>query len=194
MTNKQVKHLMLLKSFGYNEVKIEEERILLRKDPESKPVKFFKSIEIDNCNWITFDKLLQDEDYYINFLTPDKAIKYYNELKLTNSSINKFHLYELISLLLTEFDTCNKEKLTEGSTVYWNTILPYEKSNIFYKDDGSLLSCKIFASGNSFNSKEIITFTEDLKVHFNNGIDNFNMQPVFKAFIGWCDLLAGLHF
>lgn len=117
--------------------------------------------------------------------TADEARDYFKAKGLTYGDITEGDILVLTILLQKELKKSNR--INETSV---NMTLS-QKVDMKLADDGTLISCFFHMSAHYFTDREAISFNRDGFIGFAGWADVGNKNPLLRAFLAWCDFLAG---
>lgn len=117
--------------------------------------------------------------------TTEEARQYFKNKGLTYADITEGDILTLIMLLNRHIKKANKDG--ETST---NTMSLSRKVDIKMKTNGTILACYLYVNSHYFTRRECISFNYDGFIGFAGWADQGNTNPILRAFIEWCDVLA----
>lgn len=65
-----------------------------------------------------------------------------------------------------------------------------EEVDMKRKTNGELLHCYLYVNSHYFERRECISFNPDGFIGFAGWADQGNTNPILRAFVEWCDLVA----
>lgn len=117
--------------------------------------------------------------------TNDEARQYFVDKGLTYDDIKEGDILILAMLLNRHFNIANKEHETSVDTMRLS-----EKMDIKRKSNGSIISCYLYLNSHYFTRRECISFNTDGFIGFAGWADQGNTNPILRAFLEWCDMVA----
>lgn len=117
--------------------------------------------------------------------TRDECRERFKELGLSYSDITEGDVLALVMLLNREIKKSNKS----GETSV-NTMRLSEKREVDTNEDGTIRTCFLYMNSHYFKNRECISFNRDGFIGFCGWADSGNANPVKRAFLEWCDILA----
>ena len=115
----------------------------------------------------------------------DEARQYFVDKGLTYDDIKEGDILLLARLLNRHFKKANKEHETSVDTMRLS-----EKMVIKRKSNGSITSCFLYLNSHYFIRRECISFNPDGFIGFAGWADQGNTNPILRAFLEWCDMVA----
>lgn len=88
-------------------------------------------------------------------------------------------------LLNKHLKIANKENETSMGTMYLSKKMCIKK-----KTNGSILECYLYVNSHYFTQRECISFNRDGFIGFAGWADQGNTNPILRAFLKWCDMVA----
>lgn len=116
--------------------------------------------------------------------TTNEARQYFTDKGLTYEDITEGDILTLVMLLNKHIKAANKDNETSCP------ITLSEKKCIKRKSNGSIISCYLYVNSYYFTRRECISFNEDGFIGFAGWADQGNTNPILRAFLEWCDILA----
>lgn len=120
------------------------------------------------------------------WLTREIAREHFRKCGLSYERIHRYDIDLLRSLLGKEFWD---SRSNPDSNDYVKPRM--SKKTIFKRKDGRLIHAYLRMDGAYFKKRECISFNTDGFIGFAGWASDGNVQPVLRAFIRWCDILAG---
>lgn len=117
--------------------------------------------------------------------TKDEARQYFVDKGLTYDDVKEGDILILAMLLNRHFNIANKEHETCVDTMRLS-----EKKAIKKKSNGSIISCFLYLNSHYFTRRECISFNPDGFIGFAGWADQGNTNPILRAFLEWCDIVA----
>ena len=117
--------------------------------------------------------------------TNDEARQYFVDKGLTYDDVKEGDILILAMLLNRHFNIANKEHETSVDTMRLS-----EKKAIKKKSNGSIISCFLYLNSCYFTRRECISFNPDGFIGFAGWADQGNTNPILRAFLEWCDIVA----
>lgn len=117
--------------------------------------------------------------------TNDEARQYFKDKGLTYADITDGDILTLTMMLNQELKKSNKAE--ETSCV----MRLSEKIDIKHRSNGSITACYLYMNSHYFTRREAISFNRDGFIGFAGWADQGNVNPLLRAFLRWCDYLAG---
>ena len=65
-----------------------------------------------------------------------------------------------------------------------------KRMDIKKKTNGSIVSCYLYLNSHYFTQREAISFNTDGFIGFAGWADQGNTNPLLRAFLKWCDMIA----
>lgn len=115
----------------------------------------------------------------------DEARKYFADKGLTYDDITEGDILTLVMLLNKHIKAANKDHETSVETMRLS-----EKKVIKRKSNGSIIQCYLYLNSHYFTRRECISFNPDGFIGFAGWADQGNTNPILRAFLEWCDILA----
>ena len=116
--------------------------------------------------------------------TNDEARQYFTDKGLTYKDITEGDILTLVMLLNKHIKAANKDNETSVE-MYLSS-----KEVIKKRTNGKLLACYLYLNSHYFTRRECISFNEDGWIGFAGWADQGNTNPILRAFLEWCDILA----
>lgn len=117
--------------------------------------------------------------------TNDEARQYFKDKGLTYADITDGDILTLTMMLNQEIKKSNKAEKTSC------TMRLSEKIDIKHRSNGSVTACYLYMNSHYFTRREAISFNRDGFIGFAGWADQGNVNPLLRAFLRWCDYLAG---
>ena len=117
--------------------------------------------------------------------TNDEARTYFKDKGLTYDDIKDGDIAALCILLGQEYKKSNAAGETSVNTEYLS-----KRVDIKHKSNGSIICCFLYVNSHYFTQRECISFNRGGFIGFAGWADPGNTNPILRAFIKWCDLLA----
>lgn len=114
----------------------------------------------------------------------EEARQYFANKGLTYADITEGDILALVMLLNRHIKAANKDNETSVE------MHLSSKMNIKKRTNGSLLACYLYLNSYYFTRRECISFNEDGFIGFAGWADQGNTNPILRAFLEWCDILA----
>lgn len=118
--------------------------------------------------------------------TNDHARSYFREKGLGYDNINDGDILVLVMMCQQELKKSCKTGETSTSTMRLS-----EKIDMKRKTNGAIVSCFLYMNSHYFTRREAISFNENGFIGFAGWADQGNVNPLLRAFLHWCDYLAG---
>lgn len=115
--------------------------------------------------------------------TNDEARDYFKNKGLTYDDVKEGDILVLTMLLNKHIKASKK---TGETKMYLSKKVDYKK-----KTNGSMIACYLYVNSDYFNRRECISFNEDYFIGFAGWADQYNIKPILRAFLEWCDYLSG---
>lgn len=116
--------------------------------------------------------------------TNNEARKYFKSKGLTYDDITEGELLVLVMLLNKELKTAAKDCETSVD------MHLSKRMDIKKKTNGSIVSCYLYLNSHYFTQREAISFNTDGFIGFAGWADQGNTNPLLRAFLKWCDMIA----
>lgn len=126
-----------------------------------------------------------------DWITRDQARNHFRKRGLTYRDVKRAHIHLLLSLLDIEFEASRNNPESRDN------VSPRINDKIIYVpsyENGSEIGMQdayLYMKGAYFSERECISFNLDGFIGFAGWASDGNVQPILRAFIRWCDLLAG---
>ena len=117
--------------------------------------------------------------------TTEEARQYFKNKGLTYADITEGDILTLVMLLNRHIKKANKDRETSIDTIRLS-----KKIDIKMKTNGTILACYLYVNSHYFTRRECISFNHDGFIGFAGWADQGNTNPILRAFIEWCDVLA----
>lgn len=117
--------------------------------------------------------------------TNDEAREYFKYKGLTYKDITEGDIAVLIIYLNQEFKQSNKTGETSVSTMHLS-----RKVDIKCRPNGSIITAFLYLNSHYFTRRECISFNRDGFIGFAGWADDGNLNPIRRAFLRWCDVMA----
>lgn len=118
--------------------------------------------------------------------TNNEAREYFAGKGLTYDDITEGDILVLVMLLNREIKKAVKDNETSVSTIYLSSKVDMKK-----KTNGTIVCCYLYVNSHYFTRRECISFNRDGFIGFAGWADQGNTNPILRAFLEWCDYLAG---
>lgn len=115
----------------------------------------------------------------------DEARKYFADKGLTYDDITEGDILTLVILLNKHIKAANKDNETSVDSMYLS-----KKIDILKKRNGTIIRCFLYMNSSYFTRRECISFNSDGFIGFAGWADQGNTNPILRAFLEWCDILA----
>ena len=116
----------------------------------------------------------------------EEARQYFLNKGLTYEDITEGDILTLTMLLNKHIKKANKDNETSMGTMRLS-----DKVDIRKKRNGVITSCHLYVNSHYFTRRECISFNTDGFIGFAGWADQGNTNPILRAFLEWCDYLAG---
>ena len=116
--------------------------------------------------------------------TNDEARQYFTDKGLTYDDITEGDILTLVMLLNKHIKAANKDNETSVQLTLSKKMVMKKKSK------GSIMACFLYVNSCYFTQRECISFNGDGFVGFAGWADQGNTNPILRAFLEWCDILA----
>ena len=116
----------------------------------------------------------------------DEARQYFKDKGLTYKDITEGDILALVMLLNKHIKAAVKDSETSVDTMRLS-----RKMELKTASDGSIKYCFLYVSSHYFDNRECISFNVDGFIGFAGWADQGNTNPILRAFLEWCDNLAG---
>ena len=117
--------------------------------------------------------------------TNEEARQYFKDKGLSYEKITEGDILTLVILLNKHIKKSNKDGETSVNTIYLS-----QKVDIRKKTNGTIISCYLYMNSHYFTRRECISFNEDRFIGFAGWANQGNTNPILRAFLEWCDILA----
>ncbi|MCR5135638.1 MAG: hypothetical protein K6C12_00870 [Oscillospiraceae bacterium] len=104
---------------------------------------------------------------------------------LTYDDITEGDILALVMLLNREIRKSNKAGETSVNTTRLSS-----KMTIKHKPTGQITECYLFMNSHYYTQRECISFNKDGFIGFAGWADDGNTNPIRRAFLEWCGLMA----
>lgn len=125
-------------------------------------------------------------EHFTAVCTNDHARSYFREKGLSYDNINDGDILVLVMMCQQELKKSCKAGETSTSTMRLS-----EKIDMKRKTNGTIVSCFLYMNSHYFTRREAISFNENGFIGFAGWADQGNVNPLLRAFLHWCDYLAG---
>ena len=115
----------------------------------------------------------------------DYCRKRFSDLELTYDDITEGDILTLVMLLNREIKKSNKTGETSVNTTYMSS-----KKVIKKKPNGAITEAYLFMNSHYYTQRECISFNRSGFIGFAGWADEGNSNPIRRAFLEWCDILA----
>jgi len=115
----------------------------------------------------------------------DEARQYFKDKGLTYADVKEGDILVLVMNLNKEIKKSNKTGETSTDTMHLS-----KKVNMKKNRDGSIVSCYLYMNSHYFTQRETIIFHKSGFIGFAGWADQGNTNPIYRAFLKWCDYLA----
>lgn len=116
------------------------------------------------------------------------AREYFKAKELTYDHITEGDILILVMLLQREIKKSNKTGETSVSSMSLSAKIDMKK-----KSNGAIQCCFLYMNSHYFTRRECISFNADGYIGFAGWVDQWNTNPILRAFLAWCDILAAQH-
>ena len=123
-------------------------------------------------------------DIFGTVCTNNEAREYFKNKGLTYSGITEGDILTLVMLLNKEIKKSNKDGETSVDSMYLSKKIVISKNR-----NGSIIRCFLYLNSHYFTQREAISFNEDGFIGFAGWADQWNTNPLLRAFLKWCDYL-----
>lgn len=117
--------------------------------------------------------------------TSNEAREYFKSKGLTYDDITEGELLVLVMLLNKELKAAVKDCETSVGSMHLSKRMDIKK-----KTNGSIISCYLYLNSHYFTQREAISFNTDGFIGFAGWADQGNTNPLLRAFLKWCDMIA----
>lgn len=115
----------------------------------------------------------------------DEARQYFKDKGLEYNKVTEGDILTLVMLLNKHIKKSNKECETSMGSMYLS-----KKVDMKRRTNGALLHCYLYVHSHYFERRECISFNPDGFIGFAGWADQGNTNPILRAFLEWCDLIA----
>ena len=115
----------------------------------------------------------------------DEAREHFKNRGLTYNDITDGDILTLVIMLNEEIKKANRS----GETSV-NTMSLSRKIKSKHRTNGTVTECYLFMNSHYFTQRECISFNKDGFIGFAGWADDANLNPIKRAFLRWCDVLA----
>ncbi|MBQ9700116.1 MAG: hypothetical protein IJV71_05775 [Lachnospiraceae bacterium] len=116
----------------------------------------------------------------------NEARQYFTDKGLTYSDITEGDILTLTMLLNKHIKAAVKASETSVDTLRLSN-----RVDIKTFSDGTIKTCFLYVNSHYFKNRECISFNADGFIGFAGWADQGNTNPILRAFLEWCDYLAG---
>ena len=116
----------------------------------------------------------------------NEARQYFADKGLTYNDITEGDILALVMLLNKHFKAANKDGETSVDTIRLS-----RKIDIKMRTNGTILACFLYVNSHYFTRRECISFNYDGFIGFAGWAGQGKTNPILRAFLEWCDYLAG---
>lgn len=120
------------------------------------------------------------------WITRNSAREHFEKCGLSYERIHRYDIDLLRSLLGQEFQASRSNP--DSDDYVWPKL---SKKTYYRHKNGRLAYAFLRMNGLYFKQRECISFNSDGFIGFAGWASDGNVQPVLRAFIRWCDILAG---
>ena len=117
--------------------------------------------------------------------TTNEARNHFKECGLTYDDITEGDILTLVILLNREIKYSNKIGETSMGTLTLSKKIDFVQS-----PKHTMKRCFLYVNSHYFTQRECISFNEDGFIGFCGWADQGNTNPILRAFLIWCDILA----
>lgn len=117
--------------------------------------------------------------------TNNEARAYFKNKGLNYEDIKEGDIAALCILLGQEYKKSNAAGETSVNTEYLSKRIDMKR-----KSNGSIICCFLYVNSHYFTQRECISFNRDGFIGFAGWADPGNTNPILRAFLKWCDMLA----
>lgn len=114
----------------------------------------------------------------------NEARQYFIDKGLTYDHITEGDILTLVMLLNKHIKLANKDNETSAEMHLSSKQVIKKKSN------GTIERCFLYLNSYYFTRRECISFNADGFIGFAGWADQGNTNPILRAFLEWCDILA----
>lgn len=114
----------------------------------------------------------------------DEARQYFKDKGLTYDDVTGGDIFTLTRLLNKHIKAAVKDNETVESMHLSKTV------RIKPKENGGIDYCFLYLDSHYFEERECISFNRDGFIGFAGWADQGNTNPILRAFLEWCDILA----
>ena len=118
--------------------------------------------------------------------TNNAARQYFKDKGLSYDSIVEGDILALVMMLNQEIKKSNAAGETSVMTMHLSKRIDMKR-----KPNGALIHCFLYVNSHYFTQREAISFNESGFIGFAGWADQGNTNPILRAFLRWCDYLAG---
>lgn len=115
----------------------------------------------------------------------NEAREYFRAKGLSYNDITEGELLLLVMLLNKELKAAAKDNETSVDTIHLSKRMDVKK-----KSNGAIISCFLYVNSHYFTQRECISFNVDGFIGFAGWADQGNVNPILRAFLKWCDMIA----
>ena len=120
------------------------------------------------------------------WITRNEAREHFEKCGLSYKSIRRYHIDLLRALLGKEFRESRKHPDSNDH------VSPgLSDKTKFKRRAGKLAYAFLTMNGDYFKDRECVSFNSGGFIGFAGWASDGNVQPVLRAFVKWCDLIAG---
>ena len=117
--------------------------------------------------------------------TTNEAREYFKSKGLSYNDVYEAEILQLVMLLNIEIRKAVKARETSVESMYLSRRIVHKK-----KHGGSLMNCYLYMNSHYFTQRECISFNRDGFIGFAGWADQGNTNPILRAFLRWCDMVA----
>lgn len=114
----------------------------------------------------------------------NEARQYFTNKGLTYDDVTEGDILALVMLLNKHIKAANKDAETSVE-MYLSSKMDIKK-----KRNGTITACYLYVNSCYFTRRECISFNTDGFIGFAGWADKGNTNPILRAFLEWCDILA----
>jgi len=116
--------------------------------------------------------------------TNDEAREYFSSKGLTYNDITEGDILTLVMLLNKHIKAANNDNETSAELTLSKKVVIKKKTN------GTIDHAYLYVNAYYFTQRECISFNRDGFIGFAGWADQGNTNPILRAFLEWCDILA----
>lgn len=115
----------------------------------------------------------------------DEARQYFKDKGLTYDDVTGGDIFTLTRLLNKHIEAAVKDHETSIDSMCLSKRVAIQR-----KENGAIAYCFLYLDSHYFEERECISFNRDGFIGFAGWASQRNTNPILRAFLEWCDILA----